>query len=78
MLKQIQCLVKPGGFLFLGVQTSKDMNESYIEFNYHRVYGIERLNVLFEDDQWNVISAKREDHNLHSLFVLQKKLYKTC
>ena len=42
MLKMIQCLLKPGGLMFLGVQTSKD-NTSYIEYNYHRVYGHNRI-----------------------------------
>lgn len=76
-LKQIQCLVRPGGLLFLGVQTSPGLNESYIEFNYHRVYGMQRLSVLIDND-WEVLFNQREDHTRHSLFVLRKRLEKTC
>ncbi len=70
MLRMIQCLLKPGGLMFLGVQTSKD-NTSYIEYNYHRVYGQSRISRLI-DRGWTIKSQKREDHNLHTLFTLVK------
>lgn len=77
MLKQIHCLLKPGGLLFLGVYTSKDLKEGFLEFNFHRVYGEKRLGVLFGDD-WDVLFNQREEHNLHSFFVLQKKIEISC
>lgn len=71
-LRLLGCLLEPGGLLFLGLQTSPRLNESYIEFNFHRVYGEQRLALLLGSDDWQVLSSEREDHNKHSLFVLQK------
>lgn len=71
-LRLLGCLLEPGGLLFLGLQTSPGLNESYIEFNFHRVYGEQRLALLLGSDDWQVLSSEREDHNKHSLFVLQK------
>jgi hypothetical protein len=72
-LNQIHCLLKPDSLLFLGLQTSPNLNESYIEFNYQRVYGAKRLARLFGLKRWQVLFHEREAHNSHSLFVLKRK-----
>ena len=68
-VRQIHCLLKPGGLLYLGLPTSSDAS-SYIEFNAHRVYGDKRLALLFEG--WNLLFAKKSNDGVHSVFVLQK------
>lgn len=50
-LQQISCLVKPGGFLFLGVPSAGDC----IVFNGHRIYGPKRLERVFEG--WHVLDT---------------------
>ena len=73
-VKQVHCMIKPGGIFFLGLPTSKD-NTSYIEFNAHRVYGAKRLNKLFVG--WDLI--EQTDRSLeHSVFVLKKKELEGC
>ncbi len=72
-LEQIHCLLKPDSLLFLGLQTSENLNNSYLEFNYQRVYGAKRLAKLFGSlpQKWEVLLTERENHNSHSLFVLK-------
>ena len=73
-VKQVHCMIKPGGIFFLGLPTSKD-DSSYIEFNAHRVYGAKRLNKLFVG--WDLI--EQTDRSLeHSVFVLKKKQHEGC
>jgi hypothetical protein len=67
-IKQIHCMLKPGGILFLGLPASKD-NSSFIEFNAHRIYGHKRLAKLFVG--WDLIEETPRTH-LQSVFVLRK------
>jgi hypothetical protein len=67
-VRQIHCMLKPGGLFFLGLPTSND-GSSYIEFNAHRIYGTVRLEVLFEG--WRYLTTKNGGSG-HSVFVLQK------
>ena len=70
-LKQIHCLLKPNGLLFLGLPTSVD-DSSYVDFNFHRVYGSKRLARLIGNGGWHLLSREREAHNFHTVFVLRK------
>ncbi len=67
-LKQVHCMIKPGGLFFLGLPTSND-NSSYIEFNAHRVYGHKRLAKLFVG--WDLLDETPRTQ-FHSLFILRK------
>lgn len=69
-VKQVHCMIKPAGLFFLCVPTSQD-GSSYIEFNAHRVYGSERLKLLFGDD-WRLLAKKKDSAQLQTIFVLQK------
>ena len=73
-VKQVHCMIKPGGIFFLGLPASKD-NSSYIEFNAHRVYGTKRLNKLFVG--WDLIE-QTDRSKVHSVFVLKKKQIEGC
>jgi hypothetical protein len=73
-VKQVHCMIKPGGLFFLGLPTSGD-NSSYIEFNAHRVYGYKRLNKLFAG--WDVVEDTGRGQ-VHSVFVLKKKQIEGC
>lgn len=68
-VQQIHCMLKPGGLLFLGLPFS-GTNESYIEFNAHRVYGYNRLNKLFKG--WKLQSQGLDSDGLQGIFVLKK------
>jgi len=71
-VQQVHCLLKPGGYFFLGLPTSSD-NSSYIEFNAHRIYGPKRLNLLY--DGWNKVDEIKSRDNTHSIFVLEKRSF---
>ena len=71
-VKQIHCMIKPGGLFFLALPTNND-GSSHIEFNAHRVYGNDRLKLLFEG--WNYLMQKKDSTGIHTIFVLQKKTY---
>lgn len=68
-VRQIHCMLKPGGLFFLGLPTSQD-GSSYIEFNAHRIYGTARLEVLFRG--WRLLASKKDTVGLQTIFVLQK------
>ena len=68
-VKQIHCMLKPGGLLFLSLPTNDD-DSSHIEFNAHRVYGNARLRLLF--DGWDYLISKKDSSGVHTIFVLQK------
>jgi SAM-dependent methyltransferase len=70
-VKQIHCMLKPGGLFFLSLPTNND-GSSHIEFNAHRVYGNARLRLLF--DGWNYLMKKKDTSGIHTIFVLQKKI----
>ena len=69
-VKQIHCMLKPGGLFFLALPTNKN-GSSHIVFNAHRVYGNARLRLLF--DGWNYLMKKKDSFGEHTIFVLQKK-----
>lgn len=69
-VKQIHCMLKPGGLFFLALPTNDD-GSSHIEFNAHRVYGNARLRILFNG--WNYLMKKKDSIGFHTIFVLQKK-----
>ena len=73
-VKQVHCMIKPGGLFFLGLPTSAD-NSSYIEFNAHRIYGNKRLNKLFVG--WDLVE-QTDRSQVHSVFVLKKKQNGGC
>lgn len=68
-VKQIHCMLKPGGIFFLGLPTST-FGSGYIHFNAHRIYGQERLDLLFKG--WKLLYKKRDSKKLHTIFVLKK------
>ncbi|KHJ93901.1 hypothetical protein OESDEN_06176 [Oesophagostomum dentatum] len=45
---KITCLLKPGGYFFLGVPTGQDA----IVFNLHRIYGVLRLAMVMTGFEW--------------------------
>jgi len=69
-VKQVHCLLKPESLFFLGLPTSNN-DQSFIEFNAHRVYGSKRLNKLFVG--WNLIDQVKCLDLTHTIYVLQKK-----
>lgn len=69
-IRQIHCMLKPGGILFLGLPVTLD-GSSYLAFNAARYYGTDRLELLF--DGWDLLAKKRTDGQVHMVFVLQKK-----
>lgn len=68
-VRQVHCMLKPGGLFFLGLPTTKD-GSSHIEFNAHRMYGLARLQVLFRG--WKLVAKKISTPQDHTVFVLQK------
>lgn len=68
-VKQVHCMLKPGGLFFLALPASHD-GSSKIEFNAHRIYGTERFNLLFKG--WEIIKKKRDSSGIHLIFVLKK------
>lgn len=68
-MRQMHCMIKPGGLLFLGLPTNDD-GSSYMEFNAQRVYGKARLEHLFKG--WKFLMRTKKPGDLTSLFVLQK------
>ena len=68
-VRQIHCMLKPGGLFFLSLPTNDD-GSSHIEFNAHRVYGTARLELLFEG--WRYLMRKKDSSGIHTIFVLQK------
>jgi hypothetical protein len=67
-VKQVNCMLKPGGLFFLGLPVSSD-GSSYIEYNAHRIYGTYRLNLLFKG--WQLLESELGGAN-HRVFVLKK------
>jgi len=49
VLQLMQCMLKPGGLLFVGFPVGHDT----VVFNAHRIYGPKRLKLVF--DGWNVL-----------------------
>lgn len=68
-VRQIYCMLKPGGLFFLGLPTSLN-GSSYIEFNAHRVYGTARLRLLLKG--WTILDQARDLGSSHTTFVLKK------
>lgn len=73
-VKQVHCMLKPGGLFFLGLPVTAD-GRNHLEFNAGRTYGKSRLKFLFGDD-WKLLAKKNISD---TIFVLQKiqrnKLY---
>ena len=70
-VRQIHCMLKPGGLFFLGLPTNDD-DSSHIDFNAHRVYGSARLEMLYQG--WRLLTRKKSPVDFHSVFVLQKAI----
>lgn len=68
-VKQVHCMLKPGGLFFLSLPASHD-GSSRIEYNAHRVYGKVRLELLFKG--WELLETKRDSSGIHNIFVLKK------
>jgi len=71
-VRQVHCMLKPGGLFFIGLPSSKQ-EKGYIEFNAHRYYGFKRLELLFQG--WKKLDETQK-HSNHAVYVLRKK--KTC
>ena len=68
-VKQVHCMLKPGGLFLLGLPTSHD-GSSYIEFNARRIYGKKRMDLLFKD--WSLLEIVKSKDNMHRLYILRK------
>ena len=68
-VQQVHCMLKPSGLFFLAVPTSSDGSNS-IEYNAHRIYGKERLDLLFKG--WTVLNRTKHTLNFHTTFILKK------
>jgi hypothetical protein len=68
-MRQVHCMLKPDGILFLGLYTSGNEN-SYLEFNAHRVYGPKRMKLIFNG--WEILDRSSRAQNGHEVFVLKK------
>ena len=66
-MKQVHCMMKPGGLFFLGGLDNYPQEKGEIQFNAHRIYGTKRLGLLFEG--WNV----HLNDSKKAQFVLQKE-----
>ena len=68
-MKQLHCMLKPEGLLFLGPVEMTNKEKSELHFNAKRVYGQNRMQRLLSG--WQIIEYIKENN----LFVLKKK---TC
>ncbi|CAF0923282.1 unnamed protein product [Brachionus calyciflorus] len=68
-VQQMHCLLKSGGLLFLAVPESGD-GTSRIEFNLHRIYGKDRLEILFKG--WKLLKRIKDSSGFHGIYVLEK------
>lgn len=68
-VRQVHCMLKPGGLFFLGLPSSHD-GFSFIEFNANRVYGLQRLDLLFKD--WTLLESVQSNDYFHTIHILRK------
>lgn len=68
-VRQVHCMLKPGGLFFLGIPVSKD-NSNFIEFNAHRFYGKARLALITKG--WEILDFKFDTPQFHGVFILKK------
>ena len=68
-VKQVHCLLKPGGLFFLGLP-STNTETGRLEFNAHRIYGFKRLELMFKD--WDFVE-KSQQGDIHAVYILKKK-----
>jgi hypothetical protein len=68
-VRQIHCMLKPGGLFFLGLPSTEE-EKGFIEFNAHRYYGFKRLELLFQG--WDKLE-QTSIQNGHIVYVLRKK-----
>ena len=61
--------MKPNGVLLLGLPVSPSRN-GYIEWNIGRIYGNDRLKILFRG--WRVLAGKTAKDLIHNVYILQK------
>ena len=77
---RIRCLLKPGGYFFMGFPHGPD----YVTWNSHRIYGKLRLSLIFPN--WEVVDlvgglyplndqAMAKNHNNQPIWVLRKPLH---
>jgi len=69
-VRQVHCMLKPGGLFFLGIPTTQQ-EKGYIAFNAHRFYGSKRLELLFEG--WDKLEESKMQEG-HVVYVLRKKI----
>ena len=68
-MKQIHCMLKPNGLLFLGLPTT-GRELGFLDFNLHRYYGKKRLDLMFQG--WTKLNqSEPEDQN--TVFILKKE-----
>lgn len=68
-VRQVHCLLKPGGLFFLALPTHSD-GSNHIEFNAHRIYGKARLDILFQG--WSNLLQISDTAQTHTIFMLKK------
>ncbi len=69
MINLLNCILKPGGILMIGLPTT-NTEDGYIIFNKERIYGSQRLKILF--DGWKIVGGKRSNDLKHTLYIVQK------
>ena len=70
-VRQMHCMIKPGGLMFLGLPTSDD-NKSYVVYNAHRYYGVKRLTKLLPTEDWELLETAPK-YAEHQVYVARKK-----
>lgn len=65
-MKQVHCMMKPGGLFFIGGLDNRPTDKGQIQFNAHRIYGKKRLELLFKG--WKL----ELEHRKQGIFVLRK------
>jgi len=68
-VRQVHCMLKPGGLFFLGLPTTQQ-EKGFIDFNAHRYYGFKRLELLFEG--WVKLDETLVQNN-DIVYLLMKK-----
>ena len=69
-VRQMHCMLKPGGLFFLGLEMTGD-NTSVLCYNAHRLYGPKRVAKLLGTNQWDLLEVG-EWYVYHQVHVLRK------
>ena len=69
-VRQMHCMLKPGGLFFLGLEMTGD-NTSVLCYNAHRLYGPKRVAKILAND-WDILEVG-EWYVYHQVHVLRKR-----